>query len=99
MADRFEADVKSAVAAVARATQDMQRVAGEIMTSVNGTSERAAAAAAASEEASASVGSVLPPPKSLPLPSPRSAVRSAIPAASPMPPWARRCKPPKWSAA
>src|SRR5258706_157952 len=56
--DRFEADVKSAVAAVAQATQDMQRVAGEIMTSVNGTSERAAAAAAASEEASASVGSV-----------------------------------------
>jgi methyl-accepting chemotaxis protein len=36
----------------------MQRVAGEIMTSVNGTSERAAAAAAASEEASASVGAV-----------------------------------------
>src|SRR6476646_2480856 len=57
MADRFEADVKSAVDAVARATQDMQRVASEIMTSVNGTSERAAAAAAASEEASASVGS------------------------------------------
>src|SRR6266404_3898371 len=44
MADRFEADVKS--------------VAADIMTSVNGTSERAAAAAAASEEASASVGSV-----------------------------------------
>jgi methyl-accepting chemotaxis protein len=58
MADRFEADVKSVVAAVAQAIQDMQRVAGEIMTSVNGTSERAAAAAAASEEASASVGSV-----------------------------------------
>ena len=55
MADRFEADV---VAAVAQAIHDMQRVAGEIMTSVNGTSERAAAAAAASEEASASVGSV-----------------------------------------
>ena len=33
----------------------MQRVAGEITSSVNGTSERAAAAAAASEEASASV--------------------------------------------
>src|SRR5713101_5571064 len=58
MADRFEADVKSVVAAVAQAIQDMQRVAGEIMTSVNGTSERAAAAAAASEEASASVGAV-----------------------------------------
>src|SRR5213079_671898 len=52
MADRFEADVKSVVGAVAKATQDMQRVAGEITTSVNGTSERAAAAAAASEEAS-----------------------------------------------
>src|SRR5439155_21058031 len=58
MADRFEVDVKSVVAAVAQAIQDMQRVAGDIMTSVNGTSERAAAAAAASEEASASVGAV-----------------------------------------
>jgi methyl-accepting chemotaxis protein len=58
MADRFEADVKSVVGAVANATKDMQRVAGEITTSVNGTSERAAAAAAASEEASASVGTV-----------------------------------------
>ena len=58
MADRFEADVKSVVGAVAKATQDMRRVAGEITTSVTGTSERAAAAAAASEEASASVGTV-----------------------------------------
>ena len=58
MADRFEADVKSVVGAVAKATQDMQRVAGEITSSVNGTSERATAAAAASEEASASVSTV-----------------------------------------
>jgi methyl-accepting chemotaxis protein len=58
MADRFEADVKSVVGAVAKATADMKRVAGEITTSINGTSERAAAAAAASEEASASVGTV-----------------------------------------
>ncbi|HXI06054.1 MAG: methyl-accepting chemotaxis protein [Bradyrhizobium sp.] len=58
MADRFEADVKGVVAAVAGATQDMKRVAGEITTSVNGTSERAAAAAAASEEASTSVSTV-----------------------------------------
>ena len=58
MADRFEADVKSVVSAVAKATQDMQRVAGEITSSVNGTSERATAAAAASEEASASVSTV-----------------------------------------
>jgi methyl-accepting chemotaxis protein len=58
MADRFEADVKGVVGAVAKATQDMQRVASEITASVNGTSERAAAAAAASEEASASVGTV-----------------------------------------
>jgi methyl-accepting chemotaxis protein len=58
MADRFEADVKSVVGAVAKATQDMQRVAGEITASVNGTSERASAAAAASEEASASVNTV-----------------------------------------
>jgi methyl-accepting chemotaxis protein len=58
MADRFEADVKSVVGAVAQATADMQRVAGEITASVNGTSQRAAAAAAASGEASASVGAV-----------------------------------------
>jgi methyl-accepting chemotaxis protein len=58
MADRFEADVKSVVGAVAQATEDMQRVAREITTSVNGTSERTTAAAAASEEASASVGTV-----------------------------------------
>jgi len=58
MADRFEADVKSVVSAVAQATQDMQRVAGEITSSVNGTSERAAAAAAATDEASASVSTV-----------------------------------------
>ncbi len=58
MADRFEADVKSVVSAVAKATQDMQRVANEITSSVNGTSERATAAAAASDEASASVSTV-----------------------------------------
>ena len=58
MADRFETDVKSVVAAVAQATTDMQRVAGEITTSVNGTSQRAAAAAAASDEASGSVNAV-----------------------------------------
>src|ERR1700691_271976 len=58
MADRFEADVKSVVGAVARATEDMQRVAAKITESVNGTSEQAAAAAAASEEASASVNTV-----------------------------------------
>jgi methyl-accepting chemotaxis protein len=58
MADRFEADVKSVVSAVVQATKDMQRVASEITTSVNGTSQRAAAAAAASEEASASVNTV-----------------------------------------
>jgi methyl-accepting chemotaxis protein len=58
MADRFEADVKSVVGAVAKATQDMQRVAREITASVNGTSERAAAAATASEEASTSVAAV-----------------------------------------
>ncbi len=58
MADRFEADVKSVVAAVAQSTTDMQRAAGEITTSVNGTSQRAAAAAAASDEASGSVSAV-----------------------------------------
>jgi methyl-accepting chemotaxis protein len=58
MADRFEADVKSVVGAVSQATKDMQRVAGEITSSVNGTSERAAAAAAASDEASTSVSTV-----------------------------------------
>ncbi|HEV7636788.1 MAG TPA: methyl-accepting chemotaxis protein [Bradyrhizobium sp.] len=58
MADRFEADVKSVVNAVAQATKDMQRVAGEITTSINGTSARATAAATASEQASASVNTV-----------------------------------------
>ncbi len=58
MADRFEADVRGVVAAVARASEGMQQVAGEITTSVNGTSERASAAAAASEEASTSVNTV-----------------------------------------
>jgi methyl-accepting chemotaxis protein len=58
MADRFEADVKSLVSAVARASEDMQRVAVEITTSVKGTSTQASAAAAASEEASASINTV-----------------------------------------
>jgi methyl-accepting chemotaxis protein len=58
MADRFEADVKSLVSAVANATEQMQRAASEITTSVNGTSEQTAAAAGASEEASASVSTV-----------------------------------------
>ncbi|WP_342726038.1 methyl-accepting chemotaxis protein [Bradyrhizobium sp. B097] len=58
MADRFESDVKGMVAAVAQSSSAMQRVANEITTSVNGTSERTAAAAAASEEASASVNAV-----------------------------------------
>ena len=58
MAERFEADVKSVVGAVARATEDMQRMAAEITASVNGTSTQAAAAAAASEEASATVNTV-----------------------------------------
>jgi methyl-accepting chemotaxis protein len=58
MADRFETDVKSVVGAVAQATTDMQRVAGEITASVSGTSKQAAAAAVASDEASASVSTV-----------------------------------------
>jgi methyl-accepting chemotaxis protein len=58
MADRFEADVKSLVSAVANATEHMQRTASDITASVNGTSEQTAAAAGASEEASASVSTV-----------------------------------------
>jgi methyl-accepting chemotaxis protein len=58
MADRFEADVKGLVGAVAKGTEHMQRVATDITASVNGTSEQAAAAAGASEEASASVSTV-----------------------------------------
>jgi methyl-accepting chemotaxis protein len=58
MADRFEADVKGVVSAVAKATKDMQRVASEITASVAGTSMQTTAAAAASEEASASVSTV-----------------------------------------
>jgi methyl-accepting chemotaxis protein len=58
MADRFEADVKGVVAAVAKATTEMERVVGEITASVNGTSQRAVAAAAATEEASTGVSTV-----------------------------------------
>ncbi|HLI98266.1 MAG TPA: cache domain-containing protein, partial [Bradyrhizobium sp.] len=58
MADRFEADVKSVVGAVARATEDMKRAAAEITASVSGTSAQATAAAAASEQASSSVNTV-----------------------------------------
>jgi methyl-accepting chemotaxis protein len=58
LADRFEAEIKSVVSAVAQATREMQRVAGEITISVKGASEQAAAAATASEEASASVSTV-----------------------------------------
>jgi methyl-accepting chemotaxis protein len=57
-ADRFEADVKGVVSAVAKATERMQRIASEITSSVQGTSERAAAAAAASDVASSSVSTV-----------------------------------------
>ena len=57
-ADRFEADVKSVVGAVAKATEEMQRAADAITSSISGTSQRAAAAAVASEEASASVSTV-----------------------------------------
>src|SRR5712664_603251 len=41
MADRFEADVKGLVGAVAKATEHMQRAASDITASVNGTSQRA----------------------------------------------------------
>jgi methyl-accepting chemotaxis protein len=58
MADRFEADVRGVVSAVGKAAKDMQRVAGEITTSVVGTSGQTAAAAAASEAASTSVSTV-----------------------------------------
>ncbi|WP_407156926.1 methyl-accepting chemotaxis protein [Bradyrhizobium sp. STM 3557] len=58
MADRFETDVKGVVTAVAKATAEMERVVGEITSSVNGTSLRAAAAAAATEEASTGVSTV-----------------------------------------
>ena len=52
------ADVKSVVGAVAQATKDMQRVAGEITTSVNGTSDAPPRRPRASDEASASVNTV-----------------------------------------
>src|SRR5580704_3264279 len=51
MADRFEADVKSLVSAVARATEDMQRVASEITASIN-------TVAAATEELASSVAEI-----------------------------------------
>ncbi len=58
MADRFEADVKSVVNAVARATEAMQMAAAEITESVNGSSAKTAAAATASEQASSSINTV-----------------------------------------
>jgi methyl-accepting chemotaxis protein len=58
MADRFEADVKGVVNAVARATEAMQMAAAEISESVSGTSAQATAAAAASEQASSSINTV-----------------------------------------
>ncbi len=57
-ADRFEADIRGVVTAVAQAAAEMQRAADDIAASVIGTSQRAAAAAAASEQASASVSTV-----------------------------------------
>src|SRR5262249_10270765 len=47
MADRFEADVRSMVGAVAQATEAMRRAATEIAASASGTSQRTAAAEAA----------------------------------------------------
>ena len=58
MADRFEAEVRGAVGAVAQATESMERTASEIAAGAGGTSQRTAAAAAASEQASASVNTV-----------------------------------------
>jgi methyl-accepting chemotaxis protein len=58
MADRFEAEVRSAVGAVAQATENMEHTASEIAAGAGKTSQRTAAAAAASEQASASVNTV-----------------------------------------
>jgi len=58
MAYRFEAEVRSAVGAVAQATESMERTASEIAAGAGATSQRTAAAAAASEQASASVNTV-----------------------------------------
>ena len=99
MADRFETDVKSVVAAVAQATNDMQRVAGEITTSVNGTSQRAAAAAAASDEASASVSTVAAATEELASSVAEIGRQVTHSSRSPTAPWSRPDKPPRWSAA
>jgi len=58
MADRFETDVKGVVAAVTKASDEMQHAAAAISESIHGTSQRAKAAATASEEASTSVNTV-----------------------------------------
>ncbi len=58
MADRFEADVKGVVGAVAQAAQEMQQSATAITASAGDTSQRTVAAAAAADEASASVETV-----------------------------------------
>lgn len=99
MADRFEADVKSVVGAVARATKDMQRVATEITASVSGTSAQATAAAAASEEASASINTVASATEELASSVAEISRQVTHSATSPAARWRRPGRPPRWSVA
>jgi methyl-accepting chemotaxis protein len=75
MADRFESDVKSVVGAVAQVTKDMQRVAGEITTSVNGTRNGPPRRPPLPSRPRPVSARSPPPPRSLPLPLARSADR------------------------
>jgi methyl-accepting chemotaxis protein len=58
MADRFEAEIKSAVGEVTRSAAEVQTSTGDIGTSVTDASRQTTAAAAASEQASAAVQTV-----------------------------------------
>jgi len=94
-----ESDVKGLVGAVARATQDMQRVAGEITTSVNGTSARATAAGRRLEEASASVSTVATATEELASSVTEIGRQVTFSSGVADRPVARPRKPPKWSEA
>ena len=99
MADRFEADVKSVVGAVAQATEDMQRVAARSPQASTARRSRPRPLRRPPKKPQPVSTRSPPPPKNWPLRWPRSAARSPIPATSPMPPWPRPAKPRKWSEA
>ena len=100
MADRFEADVKSVVTAVAQATKDMQRMWRMRSQPVSTAPHSRRPQPQQHQKKRPPASTPLPRrQKNSRLPSPRSAARSPIPATSPMAPWSRQGRPPKWLAA